>query len=110
MVRNFIQIVQSADYGRTQRNLMQNQFWPLAPRAVQFVVPEYGCMPIERLSIRRMRVLGAFPVLAVLDDLKISNFRGGACPRLPYLLVCSCFTVQFPQKKGNKQCEQRMWE
>ena len=44
---------------------------------------EYRCMPIERLSIRRMRVLGAFPV--VLDGL-ISNFLGGACPRTS--LVC----------------------
>ena len=44
---------------------------------------EYGWMPIERLSIRRMRVLGAFPV--VLDGL-ISNFLGGACPRTS--LVC----------------------
>ena len=38
---------------------------------------EYECMPMERLSIRKMRVLGAFPV--VLDDL-ISNFLRGACP------------------------------
>ena len=43
------------------------------------------CMPIERLSIRRMPVLGAFPV--VLDGL-ISNFLGGACPAdLPSVLI-----------------------
>ena len=35
------------------------------------------------LGIRRMRVLGAFPALAVLNDLKISNFPGGACPQTP---------------------------
>ena len=51
-------------------------------------------MPKERLSIRRMRVLGAFP--AVLDDL---NFKCSAGTPL----VCSCFTIQFPKKKGYKQ-------
>ena len=102
MVRNFSQIVQSADYGRTQRNLMQNQFWPRAPRAVQFVVPEYGCMPIERLSIRRMRVLGAFPVLAVLDDLKISNFRGGVCPQTPLLISMFMLHRPVPPKEGQQ--------
>ena len=37
---------------------------------MRFFKPEYGCMPTEKLSIKRMRVLGAFP--AVLHDL---NFK-----------------------------------
>ena len=86
---------------------MQNQFWPLAPRAVQFVVPEYGCMPIERLSIRRMRVLGA---LAVLDDLKISNFPEEACHQTPFVISMFMLHRSVPPKKRDKQCEQGMWK
>ena len=55
-------------------------------------------MHIEGLSIKRTRVLGAFP--AVLDDLNF-KFSGEACSRTP--LVCSYFTIQFSQKKGYKQ-------
>ena len=63
-------------------------------------MPEYECMPIERLSIKRMWFLGTFP--AVLDA-KFQIFLGGA--RTP--LVCWCFTIQFTQKKGYKQdCRQ----
>ena len=45
------------------------------------VIPEYRCMPIERLCIRRMQVLGAFP--AVLDDLNFKFSRGSMPPRPP---------------------------
>ena len=53
----------------------------------------------ERLSIRRMGVLGTFP--AVLDDLNFKFSRGNMPPWTS--LVCSCFTVQFTQKMGYKQ-------
>ena len=59
-------------------------------------------MPIERLSIRRMRVLGAFPVLAVLDDLKISNFRGGACPQTPLLVSMFMLHRPVPPEEGQQ--------
>ena len=51
-------------------------------------------MPIEKLSIKRMRVLGAFP--AVLDDLNFKFSRVRACPRTQRS------TIQFTQKKGYK--------
>ena len=46
-------------------------------------MPEYGCMPIERISIKRMRVLGAFP--AFLDDLNLKFYR--VSPDLPSMLM-----------------------
>ena len=74
---------------------VQIQFLPHAPRAIRFFKPEYGCMPTEKLSINRMRVLGAFP--AVLDDLNFKFSRVRACPRTQRS------TIQFTQKKGYKQ-------
>ena len=62
-------------------------------------------MHIEGLSIKRTRVLGAFP--AVLDDLNF-KFSGEACSRTP--LVCSYFTIQFSQKKGYKQDRQTNYQ
>ena len=64
---------------------MQSQFQPHAPRAIQFFIPEYGCLPIERLSIKRMQDLGAFP--AVLDDINFKFSQGGMLPDLSSLFM-----------------------
>ena len=75
-------IFQSAEYGRTRRDLVRAELILAACTVCNtiFYIPEYGYMPIERLSIKRMQDFGAFP--AVLDYL---NF------------------IQFTQKKGYKQ-------
>ena len=64
---------------------MHSQFQPRAPRAIRFFIPEYGCLPIERLSIKRMQDLGAFP--AVLDDLNFKFSQGSMPPDLSSLFM-----------------------
>ena len=58
---------------------------PRAPLRTRLFIPEYGCMPRERLSIRKMRVLGAFP--AVLDDLNFKFSRGSMPPDPPCMFM-----------------------
>ena len=77
---------QSAEYGRTWQDLVRAE-------------PILAMYTAERLSIRRMGVLGTFP--AVLDDLNFKLSRGSMPPWTS--LVCSSFNVQFTQKKGYKQ-------
>ena len=92
--------VPSAEYGRTRRDLARAEpiLAACTPWNSSLFIPDYGCMPIERLSIRRMRVLGAFP--AVLDD---PNFKFSQGNMPPDPLVCSCTTVQFTRQKGYKR-------
>ena len=90
---------QSTEYGRTRQDLVRAEpIFAVCTTCNTICCTRIRGMPKERLSIRRMRVLGAFP--AVLDDL---NFKCSAGTPL----VCSCFTIQFPKKKGYKQdCRQ----
>ena len=96
-------LVPSAEYGRTRRDLARAEpiLAACTPWNTSLFIPDYGCMPIERLSIRRMRVLGSFP--AVLDDLNFKFSRGILPPDPPPPLVCSCTTVQFTRQKGYKR-------
>ena len=64
---------------------VQIQFLPHAPRAIRFFKPEYGCMPTEKLSINRMRVLGAFP--AILDDPNFKFSQGNMPPDPPSMFM-----------------------
>ena len=90
-------IFQSAEYGRTRRDLVRAELILAACTVCNtiFYIPEYGYMPIERLSIKRMQDFGAFP--AVLDYLNFKFSRGNMPPDPPYYVhACS----QFTQKKG----------
>lgn len=55
-------------------------------------------MPIERLSIRKMRVLGAFP--AVLDDLNFKFSRGSKPPDPP------CMFMLYRSVHSKQGCKQ----
>ena len=72
---------------------------PRAPLRTRLFIPEYGCMPRERLSIRKMRVLGAFP--AVLDDLNF-KFSRGSMPPDPLLYVHALQFSSFKNRATNK--------
>ena len=63
---------------------------------VQYDLMYHG-MPIERLSIKRMRVLGAFS--AVLDDLNFKFSQDSMPPGPPMFMLHG----SAPQKKGCKQ-------
>ena len=63
---NYITMVifQSAEYGRPRRDLVRAELILAACTVCNtiFYIPEYGYMPIERLSIKRMQDFGAiFP-------------------------------------------------
>ena len=79
--------VPSAEYGRTRRDLARAEpiLAACTPWNTSLFIPDYGCMPIERLSIRRMRVLGAFP--AVLDDPNFKFSQGNMPPDPPSMFM-----------------------
>ena len=79
--------VPSAEYGRTRRDLGRAEpiLAACTPWNTSLFIPDYGCMPIERLSIRRMRVLGAFP--AVLDDPNFKFSQGNMPPDPPSMFM-----------------------
>ena len=82
-------IFQSAEYGRTRRDLVRAE--PiLAACTVRvcntiFYKPECGCMPIERLSIKRMRDFGAFAAFS--DYLNFKFSRGNMPPDPPVMFM-----------------------
>ena len=94
-------IFQSAEYGRTRRDLVRAELILAACTVCNtiFYIPEYGYMPIERLSIKRMQDFGAFP--AVLDYLNFKFSRGNMPPDPPYYVHALPFS-SLKRKATNK--------
>ena len=68
-------------------------------------MPQYRCMPIERISIKRMRVLGTFP--SVLDDLNF-KFSQGSVPPDPasmFMLYHSVHSKERLQTRLQTNCQ-----
>ena len=62
------------------------------------------------LSSQNMGTCPYLGALAVLDDLKISNFPEEACHQTPLVISMFMLHRSVPPKKGDKQCEQGMWK
>ena len=112
----------------TRSRACRANFIRVHPVEYDWFIPEYGCMPIERHSIRRMRVLGAFP--AVLNDLNFKFSRGNMPPDPPSMfmhyrsvhsteglqtrLQTNCQSIHSditsPYLMRKQKCKQGMWK
>ena len=106
---NYITMVifKSAEYGRTRRDLVRAELILAACTVCNtiFYRPVYGCIPIERLSIKRMQDFGAFP--AVLDDLNFKFSRGNMPPDPPimFMLYHSVHSKERLQTRLQTNCQ-----